>query len=273
MRKDNKILNISQSLSCDDDIETSLLTVLTELEPINSFIVYRVMKDNELTGWNITYNVSQNNDYNTLSKDDVLNCIMKNIKRPDAASKRVVCYLQPPVELLIKLYKPLIIKLAKEQHQHWNKLEMEDLIQMCNLVICDLYYKGYYIHKALIRRAYINYVLMHIRKERNKPIVISLNQEYSKTDDDDRVTIADMIADDEQLNKMEDKYDKEVEVKILTELKEIVMDYIGPRQYDQLLREYSNKSTTNWSRKLMMSIKAHLFEMGINNKSFTKYYN
>ena len=151
-------------------------------------------------------------------------------------------------------------------------LEMEDLIQMCNLVISDLYYKGYYIHKQLIRRAYINYVLMHIRKDKNRVQIISLDQPYNKSDNDNTLRIADMIPDINASNELSDKEDEEVQKRILLEVKDIVIDFIGPRQYDQLLREYSNKQTTNWSRKLMQTIKAHLFEMGISNKSFNKYY-
>lgn len=271
--QENKIENIVIKLDKSDAV-SDLEGPIRDIGKIYSCIVYNVYNNDVLVGWEIKLNISQTNKFNTLKADDVIRYINTTLQKPnDDAVVAIAGHMQPSVELIVKLYKPLIIKLAQEQHQRWQYLEMEDLIQMCNLVICDLYYKGYYIHKRLIRRAFINYVLMHIRKDKNKPVIISLEQEYSKTDNDDRVTVADMIPDVEGIYARDDKDDEEVHCRILREVKDIVIDFIGPRQYDQLLREYSNKSTTNWSRRLMVKIKAHLFEMGISSKSYDKYYN
>ena len=95
---------------------------------------------------------------------------------------------------------------------------------------------------------------------------------YHKSDDDCNVTIADMVPDTKLLDEQDDKENEEVMTQIITEVKDIIIDLIGPRQYDQLLREYANKQTTPWSRKLMYTIKAKLFDMGITIKSFNKYY-
>lgn len=274
MFAENKITNISIKINLGTNLNEELSKTLLKIGNINSFIIYSTYDDDVLCGWLIKCNISQTHKFNTISTFDASAYIIDKIKSYDVNNrKQIVGYMQPNVELLLKLYKPLIVKLSKEIKQSWQYLEMEDLIQMCNLVICDLYYKGYYVHKSLIRRSFINYVLMHIRKDKGKPSMVSLEQEYSKTDDDDRVTIADMIPDMKQMNDTEDKYDDEVDAKVLKEVKDIVIDFIGQRQYDQLLREYGNKSTTNWSRRLMTKIKAHLFEMGINSKSFSKYYN
>lgn len=272
--QENKLTNVVVFVNKDEVIYLRLKELLSNINKFYSCIIYKVFDDGNLKGWNVQINISQTTKFNTLSvKDELDKMCEAMIKSIVFNDKHVIYHSQPNVELVIKLYKPLIIKLAKEQNQRWQYLEMEDLIQMCNLVICDLYYKGYYIHKRLIRRAFINYVLMHIRKDKDKPIIISLEQEYSKTDDDDKVTVADMIPDTKAINEMNDKDDYEVHCRILEEVKDIVIDFIGPRQYDQLLREYANKSTTNWSRRLMLKIKAHLFEMGITNESYNKYYN
>lgn len=273
--QENKLTNMTTTLEVDNLSLRNLTIPLNEIGKIHSCIVYGIYDNDVLVAWDIHFNVSEVNKFNTLKPDVVADFIFNKLKDSlnNHNGKRVICYMQPNVELIIKLYKPLIIKLAKEQHQRWEYLEMEDLIQMCNLVICDLYYKDYYIHKRLIRRAYINYVLMHIRKDRNKPHIVSLDQEYYTGDSDDSLVVADMIPDTKMIEELDNQDDYEVHCRILEEVKDIVIDFIGPRQYDQLLREYSNKSTTNWSRKLMIKIKAHLFEMGITNKSYDKYYN
>ena len=274
MFKENKLTNIKLNFSVDDEIEPIMSSQLSAFDKIHSCVVYGVYKDEKLVGWNINCNVSQNDYYNTVSVKKLIERMVPVLRASKKLTeqKYVIAFAQPTLDIVIKQYKPLIIKLAKEQHERWNWLEMEDLIQMCNLVICDLYYKGYYVHKRLIYRSFVNYVLMHIRKDKGKSYV-SLEQTYSKSDSDAQVTIADMLPDESTLYEQDDKDDEEVQCKILQEVKDIVIDFIGPRQYDQLLREYSNKQTTNWSRKLMQTIKAHLFEMGISKKSFDRYYN
>lgn len=258
-------------VSYTDDIFDSALS----LKRLNSYIVYATYGDKRVSEIEIHYNVSQISKFNTLKGIDVANTISSAIDKLLLQDERpkVVCHGQADLTSLIKQFKPLIVKLAKEQKQRWQYLEMEDLIQMCNLVICDLYYKGYYIHKRLVFRAFNNYVLMHIRKDKSRPEIISLEQEYAKSDDDNKLTVKDMVPDIKALNEQEDKENFEVERRILADMKDIVLDIIGPRQYDQMLREYSNGQTTNWSRKLMQTIKAKLYDLGINAKSFKKYYN
>lgn len=275
MFKRNEIINLVQYIPVDypKTIQSALSEQLSKVKKIHSVIVYNLFEDGEHTGWEVRYNIAQDNKLNDLFAGDVVNNVSSTmVRNAYKVTERVNCFMQSNLDTIIRSRKPLIIKLAKEMQEQWTYLEMEDLIQMCNLVICDLYYKGYYIHKNLIRRSFINYVLMHIRKNKNKPDIVSLDQEFSKSDNDDVICVKDTIADTQQMYDEEDKDNGEVEQQILNEMREVVIDIIGQRQYDQMLREYGNKQTTAWSRKLMQTIKAKLFELGINAKSFNKYY-
>lgn len=273
---ENQITNIVTVIDAHaTDLKQTLTHIIQNTErKIHSLIVYGVWSNDKLISWESHFNISQSNKFNTIKCDDELcQFLYDKLTYSKSLTKTVyvICYKQPDVSLLIKQYKPLTIKLAREQNSRWTWLELEDLIQMCNLVICDLYYKGYYVHKRLIRKSFNNYVLMHIRKDIGKNIV-SIEQKYKKGDNDDELTIADMLLDNKLILEQEDKYNDEIHSRILQEVKEIIIDFVGPRQYDQLLREYKNRQTTDWSRKLMQTIKAHLFEMGISSKSFNKYY-
>lgn len=268
----NEITNIVQLIYDIDQAEKLMKEQLNKFNKIHSAVVYNKFVDGEFSHWELHYNIGQLSKFNDLKTTDSIRYLVSEMRKQDNRQGYVNCFVQSSAETIIKSRKPLILKLAKEQHDAWEHLEMEDLIQMCNLVICDLYYRGYYIHKNLIRRAFINYVLMHIRKDKGKPNIVSLEQDYGKSDNDERISIKDMIPDVKLLNEQSDKEDKEVENQILTEMRDVVISIIGPRQYDQMLREYGNKQTTNWSRKLMQTIKAKLFELGINAKSFNKYY-
>ena len=272
MLKENVLTNIIQKINVDEDIRASASKQLANHKRIHSMIAYAKFKQDKLIGWEVHYNISQSQKYNTLTTADVINKLSVDLRSNCKSEKAVQSHLQPEPAILIKQYKWLIIKLAKEMHDHWEFLEMEDLVQMCNLVICDLYYKDYYVHKRLIRRSFTNYVLMHIRKNKNRPSMCSLEQLYHKSDADSDVTVAEMIPDKNLMYAEEDGENEEVLAQIIQEMREIVVDFIGQRQYDQLLREYGNKQTTPWSRKLMGKIKAHFFDMGITIKSFNKYY-
>ena len=266
---------IKREINIYDNIADELQKDLY-LKRINSYIVYSNI-DNFgcLVGYIVQYNVSEHDKFNGLKMTDVyakLNDALE-LDAENPCLKRVVTYGQSDLNVMCKMYKPMIIKFAKEQCERWAELDMDDAVQMCNLVLCDLYYKKYYIHRNLLRRAYVNYVLMYFKKDRYKPIIQSLDDKYSKSEDDAELTIKDMVPDVQLINEQEDSENLIVEQRIINEMREILVNYIGQRQYDQLLREYGNKQTTNWSRKLMMDIKAYLFELGITAKSFANYYN
>lgn len=274
MTRENLLSNIVQKIGVDDDVALEVKNQLKDVKKIHSFIAYgKYTKNGDFKYWEIHYNVSQSSRFNTITIQDVVDKLSEDLpKHLNGECVAVHSFKQPNLTLLLKQYKPLIFKLSKELHGKWEFLEMEDLMQMCSFVICELYYKNYYVHKALIRRSFANYVLMHIRKNKNRPVICSLEQMYHKSDDDSNVTIADMVPDTKLLDEQDDKENEEVMTQIITEVKDIIIDLIGPRQYDQLLREYANKQTTPWSRKLMYTIKAKLFDMGITIKSFNKYY-
>ena len=269
-RLTNIVFNIfSESNDLYNDVKTMLLSLPNE---INSFIIYGKWNNDTLDSWTVHFNISQTDKFNGIKNDNELLEFVYDllIKSKTLPKRHVIGYKQSDLNIILKQYKPLIVNLASTQHNRWKWLEINDLIQMCNFVICDLYYKHYYVHKTLIRKSFNNYVLMHIRKDKYKPIIVSLD--YC-IDEDEKLTIADTIRDEKLIQDEKDEYVNEIQCRILQEVKDIVIDFIGPRQYDQLLREYSNKQTTVWSRKLMQTIKAHLFEMGISSKSFNKYYN
>ena len=273
MYERNELTNVVQKIKVGNDIQDAIFKQLARVNRVHSYIVYACRSGDNIVGWKIVYNVSQNNVLNTIEPLTIAEVVLEQISKYDASkSTNVVCYAQPPLDLLILQYGPLVNKLAKEQHDKWKWLEYEDLVQMCVLCICELYCKKYYIHKSLLRRTFNNYVLMHIRKDKDKPVMLSLEQRFAKSDDDKDVTIADTIPDQRQIEALEQEELDAVEQQILEEMKGIIIDLVGPRQYDQLLREYGSKSTTPWSRKLMQKIKAHLFNLGISRKSFDKYY-
>lgn len=273
---ENTLHKISQKISVnlsEEEIVKNLEEVLLDLETVYSYLVYAKYKDEQLTGWLIEYNISQIDEYNTLIAKDIIREILVDIRNSkERKVSNVIGYKQPSLELILKLYDPLVKKLALEQSKRWNKLEYEDAYQMCQLTMLTLYRKNYYIHKKLLERSYNNYVLMLFRRERDMPVTTSIDQVVYEEPDGSSLTLADMIPDTNEMLEEKEKEEQETFNLIFEEVKDIIIELTSERQFEQLLRDYGNKCTTSWSRKKIQQIKEYFKKLGITRKSFYERY-
>jgi hypothetical protein len=272
---DNLLSKISQPISAklsNEEISYQITTMLNELKYIYSYLIYAKYSNNTLSGWIIEYNLSQYDDYNTLNCFDISKDIIAAIINSRNVNKSVIAYKQPAIELMLQLYEPLIHKLALEQSNRWQDLEYEDAVIMCQLVMIKLYQKGYYLHKRLVRKSFENEVLMLLRKSKNKPEIYSFEQVIKKDGDNADITLADVVPDKEAELKAERQEEEEIFNAIFAEVKSIIIELIGERQFEQLLRDYGNKHTTPWSRKKMQEIKRKFNSLGITFKSLGGIY-
>lgn len=266
----NEIVNFSLTITFDDfdthGIIKKLSTVHETMGNVFSYVVY-----SKPNGWLVKYNLSNIDEYNTLTPDACVSMIYticaaaRYLHKPN----KIVGYQQAELSVLIKAFENLICKLTHRAYLEWSQIGYDDLKQICYLTFCKLYNRGYYIHKSILEKSFSRDILLVLRKDKNKPQIVSID---TKISEDDNVTIGDCIPD---VSIEEDRVQKEnadVNRQIFEEMKSIIVDYMGPRQYDQLLREYSNKSTSAWGRKKMIELKAYLFDLGISIKSFNRYY-
>lgn len=241
-----------------------LLAPLIEVyENIYSYLIYAEYENKVLTGWTIQYVVSQDEQYNTLKLTDIVAQIAADIIKNNNSLKKsyIIGYKQPPLDILCELFDPLMQKLAYNQHIKWPKLEQEDLLQMCRLTMCVLYSKGYYINRRLLEQSFYNAILMQLRKDKNMPIMVSLSEPIQAgVSSAEKTLIEDIVPDYNELYEEQDKEDDEEYQQIVEEERQIIVDMIGQRQYDQLVREYGNRCTTNRGQRQVARIKGKLKE-------------
>lgn len=267
--KENVLNKIVITLDKDDTREQICKKLTTSLlmsqDKIYSYLIYSQYDHTTFKGWSIEYLVSQDEQYNTLNIEDCIFDIAKTVLKDKKLKehKYVIGYKQPSLDVMCTLFEPCINKLANNVKQRWNNLEYEDLCQTCKLVMCILYKKGYYIHKHLLEKSFINYVLMSLRKERDKPALVSLNDVFSKSEGQDDITFEDKLIDYSELYEQQDKEDEEEYQQILEEERENVIDIVGQRRYDQLVREYGNNMTTGSGRMTVQKIKQKLRKDGL----------
>lgn len=253
------------------DVEEIILAAFDGIDKIYSYIVYAKYKQGKLDHWTVEFMLSQHDEYNQLSISDIAHEIAQLTELSVISeTQKVLGYKQPGPEILLTVYEPLMNSLVKQEHNRWHNLEYEDLMQMCRLVLMRLYRNGYYIHKQLLRRAFANEVLMHIRKDRNKPTMLSMDS-LIYSDGDEDITLSETLPDTHALLDEQDMLDNEANKDIIKAKRKIIIDRIGQRQYDQLLREYGNGMTTSWSRKTVQDLKRYLERNNINNNTFSKY--
>jgi hypothetical protein len=277
--KDNVLLKtiveIPENLSFDELCEY-VTNSLIQLDNIYSYIVYAKHDEGVLTKsrYAFKYNVSQTDEYNTLKTEDVIYEII-NIIKNDSSDKKIIGYNQPSIEIQLNLYEPFILKLAKYQKSLWAHLDYEDLCQTCRLVMLKLYRKNYYLNHRLVKKAFENEILLQMRKERGLyPMKSFEDVFYSKAiSGDEDLIVADIIPDKSIQEEEKEKEIQEAEKAVFEEVKNIVVDLIGIRRWNELIRDYSYKNTTSTTRKLMQQIKAYFEKLGLTRKDFNnKYY-
>ena len=264
----DKLVQKISATCTDEDILRQLHTVLDELKTIYSYLVYERYKEDKLAYWQIEYTISQKDRYNTLQADDVVNDIFKVIKESgEQKIANVIGYKQPPIEMQLQLFEPFISKCALKQVQRWSQLELDDAKQICRLTMLNLYHKGYYLHPSLIERCYNNDILCYLRSERNKPEIVSIDTVVHQGEDNS-LTLADMLPDVSIEEEEEAKQDEDFIKYVFGQVKDICIELMGERQFEQLMRDYGNKHTTSWSQRKMFRLKEKFKEMGLSWSSF-----
>lgn len=273
----NDLINMRIDLQKDmseEQMRDTLHKMLHRFTYIYSYIIYD--KD---SAYRIIALVSQTLPYNTLHVNNVIDNVINFICNEHALtlqlSQNVVGYEQPPLEILLETYKPLIYKLSLQQYHMWPQVELEDLIQMCNLRICVLYQQGYYIHKNLLSRSFANAVLMFLRPEKYKPQTVSLDEISKGKDEETAVNIAETIEDEhanEEMNEVLDEVDGiTFEDLVNQECKQIVLEFISPRTYDQWMIEYNTKTVSRQTASQVNALKSKLKMLGISRKNIADY--
>lgn len=268
----NELVNLRARLYKNKGNHKELLcNMLNKFKYLYSYIVY-----DKKEYWQVDILYSKTKQYNTIPVDKLISEVIKAESIKDKSlqlSDNICTYCQPPLEILLVTYKPLIYKLAVQQHQYWPQVELEDLLQMCNMRICVLYQQGYYIHKNLLTRSFVNDVLMFLRPEKRKPRVDSLDQMLISNDGENNISLVETIEDEhaqDELNEIIDEADGiTVEQEIKNKMLEVIKEFITPRMYDQLLREYGNKTTSNNTRVMVNRLKSQLKDLGITVRTIT----
>ncbi len=260
----NELHKITLRINVNEDIRNVLTEHLTNISMLYSYIVLPLYTNHNFVGIKIEYCISQRKQYNTIVASAIIDKIIIAVNKYDknTYNTKAICFEQPPLELMLKIYEPLICKLANLQHTRWSLIEYEDAKQICRLSMIKLYNKGYFVHKSLLIRTYNNDILTYLRQRKNEPEYISLEDMMYCNGDDDVIDIIDTIS--------EDNYDDNTLLDIWQQVRDLLVQWIGERQLSQLLHDYGTRNTTEWSRRKVQRLKEKLKKQNITIYAFYK---
>lgn len=216
----------------------------------------------------VNSHISQIEEFNTITVPIMITNIISSLHL--LSKQGIICYGQPPLDILVEVLQPLLHKLAFEQHLRWSRFNYDDLLQLCSCKLCELYRKGYYIHKAILKRTFENSVYQLLRKEPRNVSFVSSDARIKTSDD--TLSIIEVIPDVQQEYEDYDKEENIVLSEILTDQKEVLIDMLGQRQYDQLLREFRTHTISNSTARQLQRIRTKLLKEGYCKDYWNKYF-
>lgn len=266
--------NISPALSFGD-IEIELKSIFVD-ETLYSFIVW-IKCDNEcnVITYQIKHLVSDCEQNNTIFFQDAINTIINALieHRNYKGKTKVICYKQPPIDLMVELYEPLVETLAKNIQMNWQQYDLDDLKQICRMCMVELYNKGYYLHKRLLKKTFNRRILQEVRGLKHRGEIVSLYQKCTPDNGEDEVLmLKDMLEDTDATIREQERLRLEGEMEIFKEIKDIIVSKIGERRWDMLFRDYGKGHTTNTTRAMMSRLKQELEAEGYTRKLFNRRY-
>lgn len=271
----NELLFFKQDLSGDSDDDTlkqQVSVVMDEMSKIYSYSVTVDRSSPELL-YSVRYAVSKIDKYNTLTKDVVVNGILTTIRNDKRVNgKYIIGHKQPPLDMLIELYEPLIQKCAKIQHQRWRHLDYEDMCQIGRMVFVILYNKGYMIHSDLFKTAFNNEILQEVKRTYKYIDCASLSNRVEGVEDMEKLTLQDTLRDTTEEEMQEDIEERAINLATFDEVKDILIDMMGQRQFEQFFRDYTEGHTTSWSRRKMQTVKQRFEQEGLTRMAFNNKY-
>lgn len=248
-------------------ITDCISTVLSEFPKVYSLLIRKLQDNDSMIV--LRYAISETDKFNTIDKSMIFAKVFEILN--GLMDKPILGYIQPPLDLIVEIYDPLVHKLSTKQHRKWKMIDYDDLCQICRLTLILLYNDGYYIHKSLLEKSFNNAVLQEVKKLSHEVNFVSFETQV-EGEDMEKLTLEDTLHDVDEERKKQDEESEEISKMIFTEVKDILVDVMGERQFEQLFRDYANGHTSTWSRRKMQTVKNLFEQQGLTRRKFNNKY-
>lgn len=196
----------------------------------------------------IKLNTTDENNTYSLGGPNISKFLETCLSAPDETH-----YINAPLAKWIVQYRPMMCQLVEEAYPAYKKMypEKDDLYSILGYTITYLYNKGYYLHKYIIKRSFINNLNHSIRKQKHFQDCASLD---APVFENGSTTLADTVPDrnDAITRFEEDEYNH-----FLFELiKEEMLKTMSQLSFDMILVQLESKTLTPASSKALSKMRA-----------------
>lgn len=236
----NYVFVIKQEQTLSDLIEEISEETSCELDDIFIFSAMYNEKKHELR-----LNCTKNN--NAYSMSHLMDWLEECLTHPDETH-----YKNAPIEQWLIQFEPSLANLVEEVYPRYKKMypDKNDLKSILYLSIMKLYDKGYYLHKFIIRKTFVNDLNRSIRKEKYFADKRSLDQPLSS---DNSFTLADVVPDKEDAIMTYEERDYSeylfnlIKTEMLTKMSEL--------SFDMILLQIQSKTITPNTAKVLRDLR------------------
>lgn len=171
-------------------------------------------------------NICENNDANRVSVSD----IARMLNKPAEESTRV--YINAPLDVWLREFEPMLCSLVATISPSYGSLnytddEFKSLLYLC---VIRLYNGGYYLHKRIVQRAFVNALNLECRRLKYDNITESLDAPLGYDEHGEAYTRMDVLADTSDEEQRQTERDAELFARIkaamLTEISEMEFNRI-----------------------------------------------
>jgi hypothetical protein len=154
-----------------------------------------------------------------------------------------VRYVQPTLEKWLECFQPLLLSMVSRVYPMYVKLlrERDDMLSILYLTVVQLYNKGYYLHKTLIYKCFINNLNMECRKIKAfQNCTVSLDEPEMCRENDNIFTLGEQIADTR--NAIEEQEDAQERDTLFEYVKQLMLKDMSEFAFNRILIQLKSKT-------------------------------
>lgn len=162
-------------------------------------------------------------------------------------------YMNAPLEKWLIQFKPTLHQIVEGVYPAYCKLypDKQDLLSMLFITVIKLYNKGYYLHKQLIKKSFVNDLNMSIRQQKHFTDCQSLDAPDPQSDGS--ITIGEKVADPTDIEE-EIAYEDWVKYMFET-IKKEMLQHMSQLSFDMMMIQIENKTIDPRTSKMLQKMR------------------
>lgn len=203
----------------------------------------------------LTLNVVEDSKYNVYSAKDLVSRLM-------LSKDKKAMFVQPPLELYLEVFKPVLEAFSYKFSYEYN-CTREEVLSDLYYVIIDLRRKGYYLSKALIRNAYINFKRTQYNNDTFLRNTISLNCIMANDTDGGVLRTEDVLSNE---NELIDKDAKEFRQELYQAISEVMIEELGEFMFKRVLHQVATNTIDNMTSRILLKYRQRFNDKNVRQR-------